>query len=694
MKRIISMLAALALVFAPGVPALAEMDTELTAVTEKVVAALDIADDYTDFSGSYNDGLTPGWSLWWSKDGESLSVTCRTDGLITEAYWWRDPDSYDRFYGYDAAFPAIAEDAARRQAEAWLSRLTGGDERARIDSSSASLSSDGEYTFSGRILINGLESPITFSLRIGAAGLSYFSRSDSYKGYIGETPAARTGVSKNDAAPLLKDAVEMELYYVNDGDTAYLRYIPVGAYTVVDALTGEAVDMDALYASFGGGYYAPEAPMAEASMTADTDNGTGRALTETELSSIANYADALPAEELDAALRAIGDLGLSDFELSRCSYSMDAEGNITASLRYTCEMTADNLFGYSMESYWDMLDWGGSPIVTKYITADAKTGVLVSVSTSYSLWDKDDTLPPDEAAAERFIGTVAPEYAAESALCTLRGYNDGESFTFARVHDGYFYPENYLYVSLNAATGTVDTYYTRWDDDAAFAPSDGIVSEAEAIEAYTGALDVTLGYVAWPEAIDYDDPTLYAYADWGYSYAESLRLAYYYGGTSSVSAVDALSGEPVRQDPAGGYLYIDLEGVPERAYIEALAAVGVGFAGTEFLPEAPLTMADAARLLLSSAGYHADAWGDDSLKNEAVWMGFITAEEWEPERTLTQADFICMVIRASRYGDAAALEGIGFGAVAKALGMIGGELPKDACTRADAARLLYNFMAR
>lgn len=695
MKRFLTVLTVLALALSLAVPAFAEAQDELTAVTEKVVAALDVADDYTDFSGSYNDGLRPQWYLNWSKDGEELSVTCTEDGLVTEVYLWRDTESYDRFYGYDAAFPKLTEGTARRQAEAWLSRLMGEDERARIDDTSVSLSSDGDHTFYGRVLKNGLESPVSFSIRIGSEGLSYYSRSDSYKGYIGGIPEARTRVGKAEAAPVLKEAAEMELYYVSDGDGVRLRYVPVGAYTVVDATTGEAVDMDALYASFGGTYYGPEAPAAaEMSMDSAADAGNGRGLTAVETVSIEKYADVLSQEKLDAALRSIGDLGLADFTLTRCSYSMDADGAITASLRYTCEMTADDLFGYSMDEFWEHLNWGDTPMVTKYIAVDAKAGTLLSVSTGYSLWRREDTLPPEQSAAERFIVTVAPEMAGQSALCTLKGYNEGEDFTFARVHDGYFYPDDYLYVSLNAATGTVDTYRYRWDGDAVFAPSEGIVTQAAAIDAYTDALTVTLGYVAWPEAIDYDDPSLYAYADWGYSYAESLRLAYYYSGTDEVAGVDALTGQPIRQDPEGGYLYDDLDGVPERDVIEALAAAGVGIAGTEFRADAALTMRDGVKLLLSSAGYRTDAWDDDTLKNEAVWEGFTAASDWDPERELTQSEFIEMLLTASRYGDAARLEGIGYETVAHALGMIDGALPDAPCTRADAAGLLYRFMKR
>lgn len=694
MKRFLSILLAAALFFTLAVPAFADMEDALTEITSRVVEILGVADDYTDFSGSHSDGPQPSWYLSWSKDGEDLSVTCTDDGTVTELDRWKYEDAYDRFYGYDAAFPAVSEAAAKRQAEAWLARLMGENERARIDSTAASLTADGIYRFSGCILKNGLESPVTFSMRIGAEGMTGYSRSDSYRGYVGSVPEARTGVGKADAAPLLKSSVEFELYYVSDGDTAYLRYIPVGAYTVVDALTGEAVDMEALYDSFGSRFYGTEAPMAEASVAA-ADNGLGRGLTEVELSAIENYADALSAEALDAILRKSSALGLLDFEQTRCTYTMDGDGNITASVRYTCEMTPNNLFGFSEEDYWEELRWGGTPTAVKYFTMDAKAGALIAVNTYYDLWRRDDALPAEQSMAEAFLAEFAPDMFAESGLCTLGGYNvTGDSFTFARMHDGYFYPENYMTVTLNTATNTVDSYYCNWDEDVIFAASEGIISEASALDAYTDALTVTLGYVAWPEAIDYDDPVLYAYADWGYSYVESLRLGYYYSDIDEAAGVDALTGEPILQAADGGYRYDDLDDTAEKAYIEALAAAGVGFEGESFQPAKALTMRDAVILLLSSAGYDPNAWDDETLKNEAVYQGFISASDWNAERAVTKAEFITMLLSASRYGYAAALEGIGFEAVALALGMIDGAMPAGACTRADAAALLYRFMKR
>ena len=218
---------------------------------------------------------------------------------------------------------------------------------------------------------------------------------------------------------------------------------------------------------------------------------------------------------------------------------------------------------------------------------------------------------------------------------------------------------------------------------------------------------MTLGYVAWPEAIDYDDPVLYVFADWGYTFLESLRLAYYYGNADDVAGVDALTGKPVAAetyDTTGAYTYDDLDGVPCRAAAEALGAAGVGFAGGRFEPDSVVTMRDAAALLLASAGMDVTDWDDGTIGNEAAWYGFIDTDDWAPDDAITRTAFTRMILSASRYAAAAGLTGIwsdaftgpdaGYAAIASALGMTASGEPDATCTRADAVTILYAFMSR
>lgn len=711
MKRVLSLAAVICLLAALFVPAQAateiktqDLESALTAIAAEVKQTLEIGDDYTDFSGSYNDGLRPGWYMYWTKDDGELSVTCDENGVITEVYRWTSNSTRSGFYGFDAHFPAISRSDALEEAEYWLKKLMGENERARIDSVSVSLTEDGEYRFGGVIRLRGLDSPISFSMSIDATGLVSYDRSDSYVGYVGEIPETKTGTDKKTASASLMDAVRMELYYVADeGGQARLRYTPVGPFTVVDAQSGETVDMEALYAGIGGSYdvYAARSMVTEDAVAAEAGAANGYALTEVELSAIANYADVLSQEELDAALRALPGLNLDGFELTRCSFSMDGD-EITASIRYTAEMTTERRFGFAKETIEEYSEWNDTLTVRKNITVDAKTGRLLSLSTSYPIWD--DTRQPVEDAetAERFLTACTPEKWAESALCTLQGVSSGDGLTFARVHDGYFFPQNYLYLEISTE-GDVEEFRCEWDEDVTFASSKGIADEAEAIAAYVDALDVTLGYTAWPEYVDESDPVLARYSEWGYTYVESLRLAYYYNGLADIDGVDALTGEVISASEDGEYTYDDLSGTEKQSVIEALAEAGIGFDGGHFKPEQRITQKEALTLLLQAEGYNVTGWDEERIRSQSVWMGFVEDSDWTPDAEVTGGEMLRLILQASAYRPAAELSGVwaeeygdsGYTAIAAALGMLPDDWNgTDACTRAEAAVLLYGFMMR
>ncbi len=469
-------------------PAAESMDAALTAVTLQVKEALDISDDYTDFSGDYDDYLAGQWYLSWSKEEEELSVTTTAEGKITEVYVYRYDGEGENFYGFDPAFPSLSRAAAEAAAMDWLAKLLGEGESARIDSYRAVLSDGEQYRLSGTVLLNGLSSPVTFNLRLdGEQQLLRYNRSDAYGGYVGEVPGAQATADATAAAEALAAQAALELYWVVEDGAASLRYVPQWDRFAVLADSGETVNMTELYnnMSESGGLRTETAMAAEAPMA--LNDGAG--LTGVEQGSIENYAEAMTAEELDASLRALEALGLDGFELKNTDYSLDSEtGAVSARLRYSKTMTEDELYGYSQEAFREQAEWNSDMRITKYIRLDAKTGTLESVSTSYPVWELDDSQSlSDEkldAAAESFLALAAPERFAVTERCTLADYES--DWVWARVEQGFFVPSNNLRLTLNAATGTIDSFSQSWDEELTFGSTD-ILREAEALAAYTGA---------------------------------------------------------------------------------------------------------------------------------------------------------------------------------------------------------------
>ncbi len=688
-------------------PDTAGMDGLLAELVLQVKSTLAVDDDYTDLTNDFYDGVTPYWSLSWSDETRQLNVNVRQDGTILNVDRWTDSDKTDRFYGFDPAFPALSYQEAEEQAAQWLAKLFPEPETARIDSVTTVLGANGNYRFDGVVEKNGLPSPTTFTLCIDGTGLTSFYRSDGYAGYVGELPAPEAAVDEAAAAEGLAGAVELELQYVSDGEGgASLRYVPVWPDTVVDAQSGETVDMDALYASIGGMGADAGGYMKTAAADAEAPEAEEASLTEMELASIDNYGDVMSGDEIDASLRGLTALGLDPFTLQRCSYTMASDGgDVTASLRYTAPMTGDELYGYSAEGFDFSSGMDLDLIIYKSITVNARTGALKSVSTTYPLWEKDPAVTMTQAvrerAAENFLSLAAPDLAAQTKLCTLKGYNEADAVTYAQVHEGYFYPGNYLSVTVNQSTGTVDDFACVWQD-VEFGPAGEIVTEQEAMDAYTKALDVTLGYVAWPVDVTVTDGDLYAkLLEQGYTYVEELRLAYYYDAPERVLGVDGVTGEAVTvpdEQLSRVFAYDDVAEAPGKDRIEALAQAGIGFAGGRFRPEAELTQREAVTLLLQADGETVlpDS-SDDELLERASWRGFVTAEDWDPEATVTCMGFIRMVLGPSRYGDAAELlsagAGEGYEIIAQALGMDTSS-PDEPATHAAAADILYRFMDR
>ena len=117
MKKLLCFLLILTMTAALGAPALAAgMDGELEDVTLRVKETLDVSDEYGSFSGSWDDWLNGSWSLYWSDDDSSLSVTADAGGKVLECWRYDNGSAGDRFYGFDPRFPAMDEAEAERRA--------------------------------------------------------------------------------------------------------------------------------------------------------------------------------------------------------------------------------------------------------------------------------------------------------------------------------------------------------------------------------------------------------------------------------------------------------------------------------------------------------------------------------------------------------------------------------------------------
>lgn len=722
MKKAISLVLTAALVGTLCTPALAAeaADARLSAVTQAVKETLDLdTDGYDSFYGELSENeLAPTWALSWSGPEGDLNVTASESGKILSYY--RLNDGEGQTGGEDFAFPAVTEAEGQKAAQAFLDKVLDKDlETARFaDHGGAANLSTTRYYFNGTVDLNGLPSPLSFSVtvRVGDGAVTRFSREDLAGRYIGGVPDSKPASTQADGAALLGGTKTLRLEYVllEDGETAVLRYLPnvIDEY-YVDAMTGELVNLSARYEDMVSGMWG------EGSVKEMAADAAGRnQLTEAELQGAAKLAGALDKAALDKKAQAITELGLSKYTLVRTDYIVERldEETPAADAKVTARLTYARQDG---EDTW-----------SRWVSLDAKTGDLISVTSSAPR--KEDgklTVTGQQAQekAEAFLNAYYKEQFSQCALYELTGdvrwtaENRENNFIFAQQVNGYFYAGNHLDVSIDGTDGTVSSFSRGFDEGVTFESAQGLISMEAAQAAYTALFDTVLRYMAVPQTVDLAGSDIRPLLEsQGQDYFYSLKLAYASESNteSRVAGIDAKTGTPILVEAGSeaGITYSDLEGHWVKAAAEALAEYGVGWTGGAMEPGKALTQLDLVALLVSvQRGAMADTDADD-LYRTAYGMGILTKADREDGKIMTRLDIIRLLLDGTGYGKAAKLQGIyqcngfadadtiadsdlGYAAIAQALGIVSGDSNGNfaayrEATRAEAAGMLYHFMSR
>ena len=737
MKKTLCLLLALVLCLGLALPAAAaseSADEQMKAVTLKVKKTLGIADDYTEFNGdSYVRGQQTWWRLSWSKDGEELSVICDDAGKVFSFERWFAEEDYR--YSDTLHFPDFTWDTAAAAAEAFLPKVLDGNEAFEPEKLQDSLRPASRYSLSGFLTLNGVDTEIGVSLsfRTSDGLLLSFYRSDAEVFVTGDVPSPTPAIGAGEALGKFREALDTDLYWdytdyeKHEARLMYAISLRWGA--MVDAQTGELLFRQDGYRSYDGmknGAAEPEEAPAAADM----------GLTPQEIAGAEKFKDVLDGEGLKAVLLQESAFGITeDFVLGAVSYraaqpSVDpaaldagetADDTVTAYYRLSKVLTGPE-YGLTQEEYDGLIADGYTPTVWKSVTADARTGEVLSLYTSYNGFgwkeSKDDSPADLPAAALDFLQRKYPDWLP---LCELKSSSRSDwsvavdSYTYVRMEAGYPCPMNSISLSVNAAAGCVDAFNASWDEDLTFGPSGPVVGETAAQDAFLGCYTAHLTYVLLQEDVQ----------DWQ---SPCRRLLVYQpdSGDGWVSRVDAVTGKPDRQtwEEEQTIGYSDLSGSYARREIEKLAAYGVGFLGVkEFRPKAAVTELDMILFMLSATGRqlnysdyeNADEETLKPIYREAKARGFIATTEQQPSRIVTRSELCRCFVGLSGLTEAAEMQGIfrcgftddadipdadlGYVAIAKGLGVVQGDgkgafRPLDGAARQELAVMLYRYLSR
>lgn len=722
MKKLFALLLSTTLLCGTALPALADSngaDARLTQVTQAVKSALNLNTDiYTSFQGvCQEDALTPVWSLIWSGDTGSLNIDALEDGTVI--YYSRSTYTEEPAPLADGSlptFPASNDDTAAAAAQSFVDRVLDRDiESAELELTSSPGLDGGDYRFTADILLNGLPSPLSLSLTVGAEDMEVirFRRDVLANSCLGSVPSAIPSVSAQQAAIQLRGTLDLRLEYVPSDDTpthAVLRYLPeYGHDFYVDATTGRLVDLtvleeDMFKSGSGNGNSA-----ADATESAPSDSSNGASLTEAEQAGIQKLDGVLSKETLDARLHSVKEYGLAAYELVNASYTLmkGTEGEadqVTCSLQYSRS---------SEDGIW-----------RRTFTVDAKTGEISSLH-SYGPWD--DTRKPALTAedaqdkAEAFLDIFCPEHCDHLSLYenNIDRVAEGApfySFTFARKENDYFFPNHYYTVGIDASNGTVSGLSFVYEEDMTFDDPAGIIDTDTALDAWMDTYDVIPGYLYVPEPLTAGDDIQDKLLQLGFRSFYHMKLGYTLEREGTFLGVDAKTGEAIMAPhiETEGLAYTDLENHWARETIETLASYHIGYDADCFGPDLPLTQWDLVCLLYSLDYYAVDPGNEDSCVRDEVYAaayraGTLSKEDRDDHLLLTRADMIKMLLDRAGYRKVAGLNGIftcsytdkdtipvdglGYAALAQGLGLVEGTYAGTrTATRAEAAVLLFRLM--
>lgn len=691
------------------------MDQELTQVTQTVKQAVSVDSDYEKFDGTLNDmGVLRCWQLHWtSSNGKSLNILATSAGKIMQYSLNRGVPVVSSGK-YAPQIAKVSPEQAAKSAAAFFKKVASTGESIETPECAGTASFDGTYSLKARLRLDGIPSGIQAQFSVSAADgvVTYFSRSDSNAAFVNTRPSSTPVVSAADAAKSLNGTVNLELQYVNDGEKAVLRYLPVSTDTFyVDAQTGKLINLTEAWKSLRFG--TPEIANGNNATTSQKDEN----LTPAEQAAVQKLKGVQSKEQLDAAVRKVTALGLERYALSAANYAQSGDsGDITCTLIYKRTLARDELNSVTAQEYGD----GSGYQQAKLITINAKTAELIS-GWSWSSSAKEKEADPSalQPAADAFLKFFAPAYVSHIALYDSE---KNGNFRYDRKENGYFYHDNSVNISIDPADGSVMDFSTNWDESLKFQPAGTPVSPQAAKDAYCAAFTTRLQYISHPVSVDVTIPIWKTYADCCGTIAYRYVLGYMNETDGdAVLGVDAATGKVVRNTETAALPYTDIANSFAGAKIQALADSGIRFNDTaKFLPDAKLTEQDLLVLLLNSDNYHfstEDLSDKDTLEQiyTAAWeRGFLPQGQRSPTHAVTRLELAKAIVSASPYGQAAELKGIfttnfkdanqvkaadlGYLAIAQGLGLTSGSngkfYPARTATREEAAVMLYNYMSR
>ncbi len=350
-------------------------------------------------------------------------------------------------------------------------------------------------------------------------------------------------------------------------------------------------------------------------------------------------------------------------------------------------MAGSYRWNLSFERGYGSVNAATGEVLSFYLWQDADSKTKTSIKQETAL--ARATARVEDLLSEEKLSQVAPVKADDQAGSA------SYSFRWNRIAgDDIPYVDNGVSITVDGATGNIESYRLTWYDQAEFPElAGGLTEEAEAAYAQLNGLEL---YFMRTEKDGAYHPV--------YAFSEN-RLS---------TMMDVATGEALRYDgtPAVAQKrpeYSDLAGHWSRKAVESLKENGYYLEGEKFQPDKVITQGEFLQYLY---GKNSGEVTPLAAVKRAADQGFLTTEEMDEDQPLTRGMAAKIAVRylgleaaaehpeifANLFSDAVPTEYRGYAAICKGMNVMSGDKAgrfnaAGQMTRGQAASVLYRLLS-
>lgn len=710
MKKILSLVLALTLLFTNMLPVLAEASQSQTKISlEKAIEiaknSFNINTEDCVFNQSYYENMeeTKHWQLNWSSRKNSHGININVDAETGDVLYM---NQWKNEYANPSKLAKYKKEEALKTAEELVKKLQPEKykEMALVEDSyneSRYIYDINAYNFYFRRKVNNLDfegNGVNVSVDKNTLEISNYNFSWNKEAL----PDASKAISIEKAKKNFNEKIGIELAYMIKYDqkakknNAKLVYTFKNGSRPIDAITGEVINY---------GYYDPLSDMGASNNEMMAKEAA--VLTPEEIKEVENTKKFITKDQA--------------LEIAKKYVKVEDKYKLEAASLYTDYNGTNASWSFS----WNYNNPEKNEYAYISISIDAVTKEVRSISKYDSTTDnasKDGnpkySLDKSKEAAEKFISMIAPEKFAQTEYRSdiFRNSNIEKpvsyNFNFIRKVNGISCPGNNLNVTVNAYTGEITSFYSNWMD-LEFPKADDMLSIDAAYEALYKNVEFKLKYI-----IHYDYTLKYPNN-------RVIKLVYAFDDFSGMldpktGALLDYNGEAIKDKQE--MIFADIKGHwAEKDILALLEANIIEADSKEFTPDERIKQKDFIKILINSlqpyyqvmpyaTGSSAEDY--DEYYKQAIAKKIIAEKEKNLDAEVSRIEAAKMIVNAMNLGylakksdifdlnykdkDKISQDNKGFAAIVSGLNIMSGKdgsfAPEDKLTKGETAATIVNFL--